>query len=60
MPGDTLVAFTDGVYPYIDQALLTEILENRTLTSKEKVAELFNFANELENFDNQSALILSY
>lgn len=60
LPGDTLLLLTDGVYQRCELAEMQEILKKYPSNEKEFIQEIFQYANDRGNLDNQSVMILQF
>lgn len=60
LPGDKIVAMTDGAYGRLALEELKDILTDPGKSSKEKILKLFKAANRKGNLDNQSCMILEF
>ena len=58
--GDYLVLLTDGVHNLLDRDEIKAMVEGHADDLNRAVSEMFILANKRNNFDNQSAMILSF
>lgn len=60
LPGDTFLAFSDGVYSRINDDDIKYFLSQPDLSNREKMEELFSLANKRGNLDNQSGILVRF
>lgn len=60
LPGDSLLLLTDGAYQRCDLAEMQEILKKHPANEKAFIKEIFQYANDRGNLDNQSVMILQF
>ena len=60
MPGDSLLLLTDGAYQRCDQGEMLEIYKRNMANEIAIIKEIFQYANDRGNLDNQSAMILQF
>lgn len=59
-PGDYLILVSDGVYNLLEKEEIKAILEKNTNDLNNGISKMFYLANERNNLDNQSGMILSF
>ena len=59
-PGDYLVMLTDGVYSFLSADEIKAIVEDHADNLNKAIIKMFALANERNNLDNQSCMVLGF